>query len=122
MSKSFKEFVKRVWPLNKVFSSAALPPTVASLCEEPARLPAEPILYEKAGWGLYTPQDFVHSLEGSALKHVGCDCVYPNWSFAHLVWQGELKGQQFTCTECKDVLPEEVFREFVQVYRFINNL
>ena len=90
----------------------------APASQEPVQPPAEPILFEKNGWGLYTPTDG-NELEGSCLTHIGCDCDFPHWSFAHLVSK---EGNFFKCTECQAILTRETYNELVRVYRFINGL
>lgn len=95
----------------------------APASQEPVRLPVEPILFEKNGWGIYTDlRD--ESNEGSCLTHIGCDCDFPYWAFGQISLKagGSPILIGIRCTECGEVLDEETYRTIVTVYRFINNL
>lgn len=89
------------------------------------------VLYQKNGWGLYTPKPFeifgtgqVDTFvprEASGLTHIGCQCYYPNWSFSIFLWNGD-EQQRFHCQECSAVLSKETYDEFVQVFKLLNGL
>lgn len=96
----------------------------------------EPILFEDDGWGIYgTNADrsafyvsrqtggYVEEkkAEGHTLTHIGCDCDYPNWAMAHVVWDQFYEGM-FVCTECRAEIKKETFIKLSTVYRFINNI
>lgn len=106
------------------------PPGPASAPQTPVQPPAEPILFEKDGWGIYTPYVFFVNTyttgfgpEGSILTHIGCDCAFPHWAFAHVVTRdADQIAASFKCPECEESLRLETYKTFVQVYRFINAL
>ena len=107
---------------NQSQKSAASRPAPAS--QGPARLPGEPILFEKDGWGIYTPDEAnseftTGGMEGSCLTHIGCDCVFPYWSFSHPHNVGDYEFLHIKCEECGERLSKETYKALVYVYNFI---
>lgn len=88
------------------------------------------VLYQKDGWGLYTPTpveiiqpngnvEVFKSREAGGLTHIGCACYYPNWSISIVLWAEE-EQQRFHCQECPAELSIETYNEFVQVFKLLN--
>lgn len=109
------------FPAWHAFCSNKAGGSAPSSLRSAALLTAEPILYECQGWGIYGQDEDGQS--GKALTHIGCDCEFPNWTWATFVWdQDKDAPMKFKCQECDIELSEETFREFVKVYKFINNI
>lgn len=117
---SDNEYVVKARLWRDVCRSKAGRVAPSSLCSA-ALLTAEPIMYECQGWGIYGQEEEGGS--GKVLTHIGCDCEFPNWTWATFIWdQDKDTPLKFKCTECEAVLSEDGFKEFVKVYKFINNI
>ena len=110
---------------NQSQKSAASRPAPAS--QGPARLPGEPILFEKDGWGIYTPDEAkseftTGGMEGSCLTHIGCDSFFPYWTFSHVALSEGAAAFRLECSECREMLSKETHKVLVCVYNFLNNI